>query len=133
MTRKVGLVANESFPVDANIGSQVVDIMNSFAEPVFLTRGCQGLERFVEHAAIVIGRPAFRYPARGGVDNFDRNRDLVNDADVVLAFLDPDTLDVETGAQHVIEAALSARKPTRAYTLVEGRLVWAGETEEALT
>lgn len=126
-------MGNESFPVDANIGTQIVNVLREFEEPVILTRGCQGVERFVEHAAIVLGFPAFRYPARGGVDNFERNRDLVRDADVVLAFLDPDTLDVETGAQHVIEAALSAHKPTRAYTLVEGRLVWAGETEEALT
>lgn len=131
--RKVAIVGNESFPVDANIGTQVVEIMRTFEEPVFLIRGVSGIEQFVAHAAIVLGRPVFKYPALGGGDNFERNRDLVGDADVVLAFLDPGTLDVETGAQHVIEAALSARKPTRAYTLVEGRLVWAGETEEALT
>lgn len=130
--KRVGVVGNTSFPVDANIGTQIVEIMQGFTEPVFLTRGCQGVERFVEHAAIVLGRPAFRYPGLGGADNFNRNSDLVGDADCIIAFLDPDSLDVETGAGHVIEASLSAHKPVRAYTLVDGRLVWAGETEEGL-
>lgn len=129
--RKVVVVGNHTFPIDASTGAQIVDVMRSFEEPVFLTRGSPGVDRFVMHAAIVLGRPAFTYPATGGRDNLDRDRELVADGDCVIAFLDPETMDARTGTQNVIEAALSARKPTRAYTLVEGLLVWAGETDEA--
>lgn len=129
--KKVAVIGNSSFPIDANTGTQIVDVMREFGKCVFLTRGSPGVDRFVMYAAIVIGRPVFKYPATGGPDNLHRDRDLVTDADCVIAFLDPESMDARTGTMNVIEAALNAHKPTRAYTLVDGRLVWAGETDEA--
>ena len=132
MTRKVAMVGNHTFPIDASIGKQVVDVMLEYGEDVaFLTRGSEGFDQFIIHASLVIGRRVFTYKGQGGTDNLIRDGELVNDADEVLAFFDPETMHREdTGTAMVVEKALTARKPTRAYTVVEGALVWAGETEE---
>lgn len=133
MTRKIAIVGNRSFPIDAGIGAQVVEIMQSFGpDAVFLTRGSSGFDTFIVHAAIILGRRVFKYPAVGGADNLDRDRELVADADAVLGFFDYDTMhDPRTGTAMVLEAALNAKKPTRAYTCVDGVLSWAGETDLA--
>ena len=57
--------------------------------------------------------------------------ELVEKGDVVLAFFDYDTMhDEKTGTYMVVEKALNAKKPTRAYTCIDGQLVWAGETDK---
>ena len=132
MTRKVAIVGSTTFPIDTAVGAEIVDVMLEFGEDVvFLTRGSEGFDRFVMGAAPLIGRRCFGYPSQGGADNFMRDIELVKDADEVLAFFDPDTLHRDdTGTGHVVEVALSQGKPCKAYTTVNGTLVWAGESDD---
>lgn len=132
MTRKVAIVGSTTFPIDAAVGTEIVDVMLEYgADVVFLTRGSPGFDTFVMGAAPLIGRRCFAYPSQGGADNFIRDIELVKDADEVLAFFDPDTLSRDdTGTGHVVEAALSAGKPCKAYTAVNGSLVWVGESDD---
>lgn len=127
--RKVALVGSTTFPLDAAIGAEIVDTMLGLGEDVaFLTRGSKGFDQFVLTVAPLIGRRCFAYPSEGGADNFLRDIELVKDADEVLAFFDPDTLQrTDTGTGHVVEVALNQGKPCKAFTTVNGALVWAGE------
>lgn len=131
MVRKVVMVGSASFPIDAALGAQVVDIMREYpADTAFLTRGSEGFDRFVIGAAPLIERRCFAYPSAGGADNWLRDIELVKDGDEVLAFFDPDTLDdPQTGTAHVVESALTQNKPVRAYSVVGGTLIWVGENE----
>ena len=132
MTRKVVICGSRSFPIDATVGTEVVDLMVGYGEDVvFLTRGSDGFDRFVMQAGPLIGRRVFAYPSNGGADNYLRDIELVKDGDEVLVFLDPDSLtDPNTGSAHLLEVALRSEKPTRAYTTVNGGLVYAGATQE---
>jgi hypothetical protein len=131
MTRKVAMVGNTTFYIDAAIGAQIVDVMVEQGEDVvFLTRGSEGFDRFIMQVAPLLQRRCFAYPGRGGTDNLERDTELVKDADTVLAFFDLDTIHKsDTGTAMIVEKALTAKKPTRAYTAVDGKLVWAGETQ----
>jgi hypothetical protein len=130
VTRKVAIVGSRTFPLDPGIGKEIVEVMLEYGEDVmFLTRGSPGLDTFVMHAAPIIERRCFAYPAKGGPDNFLRDMELVKDADEVVAFFDPATLsDPNTGTAHVVEKALDKKKPVRAYTTVNGGLVYVGAT-----
>lgn len=126
--RKVCIVGNTSFPLDAGTGTQVVDLIRSLGDVVILTRGSAGFDAFVGHVAVTLGLRCFTYPAAGGADNMLRNQEMAKDADEVHGFLNLDDFErgVESGTMHVIDAGLSAGKPTYAYTVVEGRLIHAG-------
>lgn len=129
MTHKVCLVGSTTFPLDAAVGAEIVDTMLACGEDtVFLTRGSKGFDTFVLTVAPIIGRTALAYPSEGGSDNFLRDIELVKDADEVLAFFDPATLHrTDTGTGHVVEVALNQGKPCKAFTTINGVLVWAGE------
>ena len=130
MTRKLVLVGSRTFPINTVTGTEIVNVIRGYGEDiVILTRGSEGVDQFVMLAAPILGIRCFAYPAKGGADNFTRDIELVKDGDEIVAFLDPDSLhDPNTGTAHVLEAALRAEKPCRAYTLLpDGALVWAGE------
>jgi len=128
MTR-LCVVGSDRFPIDAVIGGQVVDEIRAAKPEVILTRGGPHFDQFVTKVAALLGIPVILFPARGGSDNWERDVELAGQADQVMAFLAPDSLSVEkmSGTQHVIEKAMDQRKPVRAYTTVDQRLVWAGE------
>ena len=128
MTHKVAIVGSTTFPIDAAVGTEIVDTMLGFGDDVvFLTRGSHGFDQFVMIAAPIIGRTALAYPSQGGADNFLRDIELVKDADEVLCFFDPATLHrTDTGTGHVVEVALNQKKPVRAFTTVNGGLVYVG-------
>lgn len=127
--RKIGVIGNSSFRIDANIGTQVVDIMREFGEVAFLTRGSPGLDQFVMAVGPIIGRTVLCFPAKGGLDNIERDGQLIEALDALVAFMDPETMDQKTGTLMVVERAQSAGKPVRVYTEVDGQLVWAAETD----
>jgi hypothetical protein len=135
MTKKIALVGSQTFPIDTATGTEIVNVIRGFGEDVvILTRGAEGFDRFVMQVAPIIGVRCFAYPSSGGADNWLRDLEIVKDADEILAFLDPDSLhDPNTGTAHLLECALRAEKPTRAYTALHGSLVWAGETQEEPT
>ena len=128
--RKVVFCGSRSFPIDAELGGEVVSLMRTYpADTIFLVRGSHGFDQFVQRVADIIGYECEKFDSRGGGDNFRRDADMVREADEVVVFLDPASLSNDnTGTAHIIEKALDQKKPTRAYTAAHHRLVFAGET-----
>lgn len=124
-------MGNRSFPLTAAIGAQIVDVLLAFGQDVvFLTRGSPGIDEFIMRAAPLIGRRCFAYPSTGGAENFNRDVELVKDADEVVAFFDIDRLhDEHTGTAHVVAKALDKHKPVHAYAALDERLIYAGSNE----
>jgi hypothetical protein len=129
--RKIVVVGSRSFPLDAQLGGEVVDILRAYPKgTTVLTRGSEGFDQFISRACEIIGIPVVLCPSFGGPDNFRRDAAMVADADEVLVFLDPDSLtDMNTGTAHVLSKALDQKKPTRAYSAADGHLVYAGSTD----
>jgi hypothetical protein len=125
---RVCIVGSTSYPLDAQIGAQVVEIIKDLEPETILTRGASGFDDFISRVAGLIGIPVVFFPGMG--NNWQRDVDMVAQADSVLGFVSPDSLSVEkiSGTQHVLECGLTAKKPVKAYTEVNGQLVWAGES-----
>lgn len=123
-------VGSGSFPIDREIGGQVVDILREYPEgTIFLTRAKGRFDTFVSIAVEHLGYAVVRFASPGGSRNWDRDVEMVGQADEVVAFFDPDTLsDMNTGTAHVVEKALDKKKRVRAFTLANGHIVFAGET-----
>jgi hypothetical protein len=128
--KKVVVVGSSTFPIEPGVGKEIVDLLREFPEDtVFLTRGSEGFDRFLMGVAGLIERRCFAYPSQGGADNWLRDIELVKDGDEVICFFAPDALtDYDTGTAHVLETALTQQKPAKAYSVVNGSLVWVGET-----
>lgn len=128
---RVCVVGSRTFPLTPEVGGEVVDILRAYpAGTVFLTRGSEGFDQFLMAVCGVVGYDAVAYHSGGGAANFLRDVKMVEDADEVIAFLDPATLhDMNTGTAHVCEKALDQRKPLRAFSVAHNRLVYAGSTE----
>jgi hypothetical protein len=126
------MVGSTNFPLDAATTAQVIEVLRAFPEgTLILTRGSDGLDQFIMAACVVMGYRCFTYKAIGGSDNWTRDVEMVRDATEVHAFLsleDFEKADRMTGTMHVIEQALNAKRPTKAYVAVDGTLAFAGET-----
>jgi hypothetical protein len=135
MTRRkptrIVVVGSRTFPLDAEVGGQIVDILRSYPQgTTVLTRGSAGFDTFISRACDLIGMPVVVCASFGGPDNFRRDAAMVAEADEVLAFFDPASLhNTNTGTAHVVEKALDQKKPTRAYSAANGHLVYAGSNE----
>ena len=129
--RRVCVVGSSDFPLTAPLGAEIVNLLRALpTNAVILTRGRGAVDEFVSHASIVLGLRCFTYPSAGGPDNWDRDWELATDADEVIALFASATLpDMNTGTAHLVEAALSRKKPVRAFTEVDGMLVFAGATD----
>lgn len=129
--KQVVVVGSRSFPLDAQVGSEIVDILRAYPKgTTILTRGSEGFDTFVSKACDIVGIPVVLCPSFGGPDNFRRDAAMVADADEVLAFFDPASLDnMNTGTAHVVEKALDQRKKTMAYSVANGHLVYAGSND----
>ena len=130
MTRKVAVVGSTSFPINAVICAQIVDVIRGFeGEVLFLTRGrTTGLDAFIAIASIGLGHRCFGYPGKGGGDNLARDQELVDDCDEMLAFFDPASLEYQrqTGTAMIVQRALASNKPVRVATVAaQAVLVWA--------
>lgn len=129
--KRVAVVGSRSFPITPEVGAEIVDILRTYPEgTVFLTRGSPGFDTFLMAVCPIIGYTALAYPSKGGADNFLRDVQLVKDADEVLVFLDPNSLDnTNTGTAHVLEKSLDQKKKTVAYSVAGRSLVFAGSTD----
>lgn len=97
-------------------------------ESIILTRGNEP-ERSICAEALARGWRAFWYRAAGGADNWQRDVDLVRDADEVIVVLSPGAVEhTDTGTWHVAERAISDDKPLRVYLVHEGRLLELGSS-----
>jgi len=129
---RVAVVGSSSFPLTPDIAVEVVAILRGFGDgTVFLTRPSGGFDAFIRAASEVLGRTCVVYASPGGSKNWDRDVQLVRDADIVLAFFDPDSLHREdTGTAHIVEKALDQKKPTRAWSVAHNELVFAGSMND---
>jgi hypothetical protein len=131
-TRKAVIVGSTNFPLDTAVVTQVVEILRGLGQgTLILTRGSDGLDQFIMAAATVLGMRCFTYPSEGGRDNWVRDVEMVRDGTEVHGFLsleDFERADKMSGTMHVIEQGLNAKRPTKAYVVVDGTLITAGET-----
>jgi hypothetical protein len=97
---------------------------------VMLTRATRSEpERLLSLEALRAGIRVFAYPAKGGSDNWQRDVDLVRDADEVVVVLSTHALDnPESGAWHIAERAIKDDRPLRLYTVTAGKLVLLAES-----
>lgn len=130
-TSRICVVGSESFPLTPEIGGQIIDELRRLDPEVILTRGAKGFDTFLHRAASLIGIPVVLFPTSRERDNWSRDVEMVGAADQVLGFVSPDSLAVEkmSGTQHCLEIGLNRKIPVKAFTEVDGRLVWAGESE----
>jgi hypothetical protein len=125
--KRVVIVGSSTFPLNGEIGAQVVDVIREAAPSAILTRGAAWFDQFVIRVAGLLSIPVVQFPGMG--NNWQRDVDMVAQADSVLGFVSPDSLSVEkiSGTQHILEVGLSRKIPVKAFTEVDGKLVWAGE------
>lgn len=126
------MIGSSGFPINAALGAQIVDLIRAFPpRAVILTRGRGNVDEFVAHVALALGYQCLIYPSRGGADNWDRDVELVRDADEVIAILASASLrDTNSGTAHLMEKCLDQRKPLRAFTEVGDTLVYAGASDD---
>jgi hypothetical protein len=111
--RKVAIVGSSSFEIDTPVGAEIVELIRDLGEDtVILTRGSKGVDEFVAAVCLVLGIKCLYYRSKGGPDNWTRDIELVTDADEVIA---------------LVERALDKGKRVRAFSVVDNRLVFAGE------
>ena len=129
--RKVCVVGSRTFPLCPEVGAEIVDILRTYPQDtVFLTRGSEGFDTFLMAVCPIIGYASVSYPSKGFGDNFRRDAQMAEEADEVIAFLDPASLtNMNTGTAHLIEKALDQKKPTRAYFVANRHLVYAGSND----
>lgn len=129
--RIVVVVGSSTFPITPELGAEVVDMLRTYPidSTVFVTRGSVGFDQFICGVGPIIGYPVLVAPSEG--NNWQRDVDMVKEADEVLAFFDPETIgDERTGTAHVVTKALDQKKPVRAYTAADRHLVYAGSLNE---
>lgn len=124
------MVGNNAFPLDAAVGAQIVDLLRGFQDSTILTRQRPTFDVFIQHCAMILGIRCLTYDAEGGPSNVERDSTLVRDCTELHAFLCLDDEQGRTGTGMLMEIALSAGKKVRAYTAVDGALVFAGSTDE---
>jgi hypothetical protein len=129
--RRVCVVGSAAFPLTAEIGAQIVDLLRALPPgTAILTRGRGTVDEFVGHVALALGLRCLTYPSKGGADNWDRDVELARDADEVIAlFASASLADMNTGTAHLVEKALDQKRPVRAFTEIDNQLVYAGATE----
>jgi hypothetical protein len=128
-SKRVALVGNSTFPLDAATGAQVVDQIKSLGpDCTLLTRKRPAFDQFIQHCAIILGLRCLTYDADGGASNIERDETLVRDCDELHGFLTLDEFEqgVGTGTRWLIDKALKAGKATYAYTVVDGLLIYVG-------
>lgn len=130
--RKIAVVGNSAFRLDAAIGSQVVDVLRALGDCVILTRKRPQFDLFIQHCAIILGLRCLTYDANGGASNIERDAQLIADCTELHAFLSLEEFEqgAESGTQWLIEKGLSAGKPVYAYAESDGILVHVGSPEQ---
>ncbi len=129
MGRRIAVIGNSSFPLGPAVGAEIVDILRSFGEgAVVLTRLRPPFDVFVAHACMILGIACLTYDAEGGPSNIERDSILVRDCTEMHAFFDLGEFEqgAESGTGWLVEKALAAGKPVKAYASLEGNLIFVG-------
>lgn len=132
MSRKVAVVGNTAFPLDAAVGAQIVDLLRGFQDSTILTRKRPTFDVFIQHCAIILGVRCLTYDAEGGSSNIERDSALIRDATELHAFLCLDDFEQgrESGTEWLVQKGLSAGLPVYAYASIDGALVHVGSPVE---
>lgn len=127
--RRLVVVGSTDFPLDVQVGGAIVDLLREWAPEVILTRGARGFDRFIIRVGTLLGIPVIQFTAKGASSNWSRDVELVEQGDAVIGFVSTTKFDEGkiSGTQHVLEVGLNQKKPVRAYTSVDSKLVYAGE------
>lgn len=131
-SRRVALVGNSTFPLDASTGGQVVSLIREWGDDVtLLTRKRPPFDAFVQSVAIVLKLRCLTYDAEGGASNLARDSAIVDDCTELHGFLTLEEFEQgeDSGTFWLISKALAANKPTYAWTCADGMLIHVGSEE----
>lgn len=124
----VAVVGSRSFPIRRGAG-YVFEVI-SHLSPVdkVLVRPSEGVDFLAKVIAEALGIEVVVFRSMGGrEENFKRDASLVDYADRVEAFFDPEHV-MEGGTGHIVEVAQRMRKPVRAWTVDGDELVLVGSS-----
>ncbi len=112
---RIAVVGSRDWPSRPFVGRQLDAALKLFPEMRIVSGGAQGVDTWAEEWARARGVDCVVHEAdwqqHGGRAGFIRNRFIIADADIVLAFLFNDS----RGTNHSIGLALKSHKPVYVY------------------
>lgn len=128
---KVAIVGSRTFPMSEGAGHILGAVARLKPGDTVLVRPSEGVDYMAQVFAYVRHLDVKVYHADGARgDVFRRDMKLVDDADIVTAFFDPEHV-MEGGTGHIVETAMRKGKPVEAWTVRDGELERVGESQEA--
>ena len=127
---KVVVIGSKTFPLGAGAGfiKEAIALLKE-DDTVFIRPTQGGADMMARLFCQVRGIRVVVYASKGpGPLAFQRDIEMVTDADRVVAFFDPAHV-MEGGTGHVVEVALRMNKPVEAWTVRNGNLERVGELE----
>ena len=122
----VAVVGSRSFPIRRGAGYIFEVISHLTPADKVIVRPSEGVDYLAKVMAEALGIPVIVFRSVGGrEENFKRDVSLVDYADRVEAFFDPEHV-MEGGTGHVVEVAQRMHKPVRAWTVEGEDLVLVG-------
>jgi len=122
----IAVVGSRSFPIRRGAGYIFEVISHLTPVDKVLVRPSEGVDYLAKVMAEALGIEVVVFRSVGGrEENFKRDMSLVDYADRVEAFFDPEHV-MEGGTGHVVEVAQRMRKPVRAWTVEGDDLVLVG-------
>jgi hypothetical protein len=126
---KMAIVGSHTFPMMQGAGYILGAVARLQPGDTVLVRPTEGVDYMAQVFAHVKQLDVKVYPTSGPRgDVFRRDMELVDDADAVTAFFDPNAI-MEGGTAHIVEVALRKGKPVEVWTVEDGELVRVGEHE----
>lgn len=122
----LAIVGSRTFPLQKGAGYIFELIAGLKLNDKVLVRPSEGVDYIAKTLAEALDVEVVMFRAAGGKELvFKRDEDLVAFADRIEAFFDPDHV-MEGGTGHIVEVALRANKPVRAWTVHDEELVLVG-------
>jgi hypothetical protein len=122
----IAVVGSRSFPIRRGAGYIFEVISHLTPADKVIVRPSEGVDYLAKVMAEALGIEVIVFRSVGGrEENFKRDVSLVDYADRVEAFFDPEHV-MEGGTGHVVEVAQRMRKPVRAWTVDGEELVLVG-------
>lgn len=122
----VAVVGSRSFPIRQGAGYIFEVIARLTPVDKVVVRPSEGVDYLAKVMAEALGIEVVMFRSIGGREaNFKRDASLVDYADKVEAFFDPEHV-MEGGTGHIVEVAQRMHKPVRAWTVEGENLVLVG-------
>lgn len=123
----IAVIGSRSFPIRRGAG-YIFEVISGLTPniDILVVRPSEGVDYLAKVMAEALGIEVVMFRSLGGrEENFKRDVSLVNYADRVEAFFDPEHV-MEGGTGHIVEVAQRMRKPVRAWTVDGDDLVLVG-------